>query len=140
MFIYNFTKYIEWPSSYQNGNFVIGVFGDSPVIENLEKMASVKKVGAQPIQVVKFNSVPEISKCHILFVPAGKSKELEEILIKTGNQATLVITEKPGLAKKGSAINFVLVNGRWKFEINNSVTASSNLKVSSELLKMAIVI
>ena len=35
LFMYNFTKYIEWPQSKQTGDFVIGVVGGSPIIDEL---------------------------------------------------------------------------------------------------------
>ena len=140
VFIYNFTKYIQWPSAYQNGDFVIGVLGKSEITENLQKMAEIKTVGSQKIAVSQFNNVPEISKCHILFIPSSNSNELENVLAKIGNQPTLIITERPGLGKKGSGINFVLQSGKWKFELNKSAIESSELKVSGELAKLAILI
>src|SRR4028119_2478204 len=57
VFIYNFIKYIQWPSSAQSGDFVIGVLGSSGIIPELEKMASTKTVGSQKIVVRRFNSV-----------------------------------------------------------------------------------
>jgi hypothetical protein len=140
VFIYNFTKYIQWPASYQNGDFVIAVLGNSGVTANLEKMASVKSVGNQKIVVKQVNSVAEAGKCHIIFVPNSKSGNLDAVLTSYGNKPTLVITERAGLAKKGSGINFILQAGKWKFELNKPAIESSNLRVSNELAKLAIVI
>jgi len=140
VFIYNFTKYIQWPSSYQSGDFVIGVFGNSDVIPHLEKMASVKTVGTQKMVVKKFTDVNEINKCHILFIPDQKSGQFDDISSSLNGKPTLVITEKDGLGKKGSSINFIIVGGRYKFELNEEVIANSKLKVSGELAKLAILI
>lgn len=140
VFIYNFTKYIQWPSSYQSGDFVITVLGKSAVTENLEKMAAVKTVGSQKIVVKQINSISEAGKCHILFLPDNKSGNLEEVLAHYGTSPTLIITERAGMAKKGSGINFILQGGKWKFELNKPVIESNNLRVSSELSKLAIVI
>lgn len=139
-FIYNFTKYIEWPSSYQTGDFVIAVLGDTPLIKELEKMAENKSVGSQKFVIKKINSAAEIDKCHMLFIPVSKSKELSDALAALSGKPTLVVTEKPGMASKGSGINFVIMDGKWKFELNKSATEKSNLKVSSDLAKFAIII
>lgn len=140
VFMYNFTKYIQWPASYQSGDFVIGVLGDSPILESLEKMAESKTVGAQKFSIVRYKNVEEISKCHMLFIPSNRSKFLKDAIAKTNGQSTLIITEKNGLGTEGSNINFVLVDGKWKFELNKSATEKSNLKVSGDLAKLAILI
>lgn len=139
-FIYNFTKYIQWPANYQSGDFVIAVLGESPIIQELEKMAENKSVGTQKFIIKKYKSASDIDKCHMLFIPVSKSKDLTQVLEKLEGQPTLIVTEKPGLATQGSGINFVMLEGKWKFELNKSATDKSNLKVSSDLAKFAILI
>ncbi|NQX98509.1 MAG: YfiR family protein, partial [Flavobacteriales bacterium] len=51
IFIMNFTKLIEWPASYQKGNFVVGVVGNSPLYAELIKMARTKKVANQSLEI-----------------------------------------------------------------------------------------
>ena len=138
VFIYNFTKYIQWPEASNSGDFVIGVLGDSPIISELEKMASTKTAGSQKFVIKKIESVAEVNKMQILFIPNARSKFLEEVIGKVGSQPTLVITEKPGLGQKGSGINFILVDGKWKFELNRAATDKGGLKISGELARLAI--
>lgn len=140
VFIYNFTKYIEWPSNYTNGEFIIGVLGNSDITANLEQMANIKTVGNQKMVVKVFNSVDEIGKCNMLFIPINQSDQIDNVKSRLLNSATLIISEKNGLGKRGSGINFIVENGRWRFELNRSVVENQNLKVSSELDKLAIVI
>ncbi|MGK7396562.1 MAG: YfiR family protein [Candidatus Cyclobacteriaceae bacterium M3_2C_046] len=140
VFIYNFTKYIEWPSSYKSGEFVIGVLGKSTVSDKLKEMAAIKSVGSQPISVKEYSSVEEIGKCHILFIPDNKSNFLENAIAKFTSSPTLLITEKAGMGKKGSGINFVLQGGKWKFELNKTALEQAQLKVATDLEKLAIVI
>ena len=68
IFIMNFTKLIEWPASYREGNFIVGVIWDSPLYAELVKMAKTKKVANQPLEIKRFSTVNDISKCHIIFV------------------------------------------------------------------------
>jgi hypothetical protein len=140
VFIYNFTKYIEWPSAYNSGDFIIGVLGKSDITQNLQEMANMKTVGKQKMVVKVFNSVNEIGKCNMLFIPTSQSDQIDLVKSRLSNSATLIISEKNGLGRKGSGINFVVENGRWRFELNRSVVENQNLKVSSELDKLAIVI
>ena len=139
-FIYNFTKYIQWPPAQQSGDFVIGVYGDSPIQAQLEMMAQTRTAGSQSFKIKKLNSVNEIKGLHMLFVPKSKNSEIGSILGKVEGKSTLVITEGNGMAGKGSCINFIYVNGKPRFELNRSAADRSKLKVSSELMKLAILI
>jgi uncharacterized protein YaiI (UPF0178 family) len=140
LFIFSFTRYVQWPEAYNTGDFEILVLGDCPVIEDLKAMAQAKKVGDRTIKVTKINSPAEIRKCNILFIPATKSAQLPEVLAKVNTQSILVVTEENGLASKGSDINFIIKEGKLAFELNQSAVARQNLKVSNELSRLAILI
>ena len=134
----NFTKLIEWPSSYREGNFVVGVVGESPLYIELSKMAKTKKVANQTLQIKKFNTAKDIGKCHILFVSRDKSQDISAIIKKVKSNSTLIITAKEGLVDKGSGINFVIKNNRQKFELNKKNVEKYKLKVSSNLEALAL--
>ena len=138
IYIYNFTKYITWPSEYNRGNFVIGVLGESKLISELKKMANVKSVGGRRIEVKKFNSLQEVNThTHMLVLPTNSSDLLSQVIRQTG-KGTLIITSKPGMAKVGSLINFVSIGGKPRFELNVQAVDRAGLRVSSPLKSIAI--
>lgn len=138
LFIYNFTRLIEWPASYKTGDFIVGVYGGGAVVDAIKATLSGKKVGAQNVQISQYGAIGDIGKCHILFVPFSKGKEIEAIVTKLGNQSTLVITERNGMLDLGSMINFIVEGNALKFELNTSAAASKGLSVSTGLTKMAV--
>ena len=142
LFIYNFTKYIKWPNSYNQGKFVIAVIGNSPIYENLSTMAKSKKKTASGavFEVKKYNSVDEVDECNILFVSSDAVDILGQIDSKTSSKPILIITDTPGMAKRGSIINFIEQNGKIKFELNQQKANSRNLVVSGSLASLAILI
>lgn len=140
VFIYSFTRYIQWPEAYAQGDFEILVLGDCPILEELKTMAQTKKVGDRKIKVEKINSPGEIKKCNILYVPAAKSAALSQIITKIAAQSILIITEEPGLGAKGSNINFIIKDGKLAFELNQTSVGKQNLRVSNELSRLAILI
>ena len=140
MMVYNFMKYVNWPPTSTSGDFVIGVVGESKVHETLNKWYGSKSKGSQKIVIKEFGSAAEITDCHVIYIGKTKSNTLEDILAKISGKSTLVITDKTGMAKKGSGINFRTVNGKLKFELNQAAISSANLKVSSQLTGMAILI
>lgn len=138
LFMYNFSKNIDWPSSYKQGDFVIGVVGNSPVIKELQRIASRKKTGNQRIVVRHYNSVSQIGKCHMVYLPPGKSSYLPSAIKQLAGKPTAIISDGKGLARKGACINYVTVNGDQKFEINEANIRKRGLKVSSFLLSLGI--
>ena len=140
LFMYNFTKNVEWPADMRQGDFVIVVFGDSPVVGELEKIASTKKVGQQNIVVKKATSVGAIDKCHILYLPEGKSGDFGAVLSAVEGKPTLLVTDKSGMAQQGACINYVIVGGKLNFEINKSRFQKQGLQMASALTNLGIVI
>lgn len=142
VFLYNFTKYIEWPSSYKSGNFVVGVLGaNSSLYKELSIMSRTKKVANQDFEIQTYKSISEIDeKVHILYVPDEESPKLKEAIQKLNGKSTLIVTESPGLSTQGAGINFVIVDNRQKFELNKSNVERHNLKVSKSLEDLALVV
>ncbi len=141
IFLYNFTKYIEWPSNYKKGNFVIGLLGaSSSLAAELDKMATSKSVGNQKFAIKSYSSVSGMDVCHILFISPECTIPFNEITGKLKGKATLIVTEKPGLAQKGAAINFVVIDNKQKFELNKSNAEKYSLKVANSLTQLAIVV
>jgi hypothetical protein len=139
IYIYNFTKYIEWPETYKQGNFVVGVYGNSGALLNeLNKMASIKTVGSQKLEIRSLSSAADASQCHIVYILSDNSPQLPDVLGKVKNRSALIVTDKAGLAAKGSGINFVIVDNKQKIELNKSNIEKYKLKVASTLVEMAL--
>jgi hypothetical protein len=138
IFIMNFTRYIEWPESYREGNFVVGVVGNSPLYTELIKMAKTKKVASQTLEIRKFDEIGDIAKCHILYVSENKSQDILSVVSQVKQNSTLIITAKEGLVDRGSGINFVVKNNRQKFELNKKNVEKKRLKVSANLEVLAV--
>jgi hypothetical protein len=142
LFIYNFTKYIKWPDNYNQGKFVIGVLGNSSIYQSLDEMAESKKKtssGAN-LEVIKYNSISDIGECNILFVSENMINKLQEIDGVTSGKPILIVTDSPGMANKGSVINFIEKDGKIKFELNEASANIRNLVVSGSLTSLAILI
>jgi hypothetical protein len=140
VFIYNFTRYVEWDTSSIKGDFVIAVIGNSPVSAALSEISRTNKVGNRKIVVRRYSTPGEIrGDCHILFISKNNPYSLTYTL-ERANKGTLTVSESPGYAKQGTAFNFVIVRDKLKFEANLKALYLSGLKVSSQLLKLATIV
>jgi hypothetical protein len=134
IFIYNFTKYINWPAS--QGNFIINVLGNDGIISEIGEIATKKTVGSSKIEIIKILSPKEIKKCQILFIASSKMDFLADVIQIAKKNNILVVTEKADACKGGSCINFLNKDGKLIFEISRANIEMCGLQVSIDLLKM----
>jgi hypothetical protein len=140
MMVFNFTKHVQWPDHSTAGEFVIGVIGNTDVYQTLDSWYGGKPRGGKTYVIRKFASAAEVTQCHVLFIDKTKSSEFEEANVRLKGKGSLIITDKHGLGAKGSAINFKTIDNKLKFELNQKAMETENLKVSSSLSSMAILI
>jgi hypothetical protein len=134
----NFAKGMQWPTAPLKGNFVVGVYEYPPLAAELNAYFNALKIGSQTIEVKEVGSPEEVNNCHMLFIPAYKTKRFQEILNNIGNRPVLIISNKADYAKKGAGINFILVNGILKYEINTKSVESRGLKISANVKRLGI--
>jgi hypothetical protein len=135
LFIYNFTNYIDWPNP--GSSFVIAVYGDSPIISELQAISKIKKVSGSSIEVRRINSVSEIGNANIVFVPATKKRFVTEINKGTLDKSILIISD---VATSDFGINFLEINGKQSFQISKSNIEKHGLKVSNSLIALGVAV
>ena len=138
--LYNFIKYIQWPDESTPGEFVVGVIGDEDVFNTLKQWYDGKPKGAKKYVIRKLDSPAEAGSCQVVYLSKSKSRDFGEVKASTEGKSVLTITDANGLGQKGSCINFKVIDGKLKFELNQATVNSSNLKVSNQLASMAILI
>ncbi|HWY39012.1 MAG TPA: YfiR family protein, partial [Bacteroidia bacterium] len=140
-FVYNFMKYIEWPEAQSKGDFVVGVFGDSPIQKELQALAAGKKLKGRNI-IIKLISKPEDAiTCQLLYLSSSKSTVIKQLKDQMKDKPVLIVGEREGLAKKGAGLSFVtLEDDELKFDINKKEIEVHQLKIASSLLALGILV
>lgn len=135
LFLYNFTKNIEWPMAGQN-EFEIGIVGNSGVYDEMITIAQKGKVGNIPLVVKKYSSVNEIHNSKIIFISNNKSSLLSEVVAKFSSKPVVIVTENIGATPEGVSIRFVMIEDKLKFEISRKNTQKNGMKVNSSLFNL----
>lgn len=138
MFIYHFTKYIDWSQQNSRNEFRIAVIGNSPISNELQQLLRDKLVNRKKV-IVKSEDLQSFSpsKYDIVFLSAESSGKYAALDEAANGFPLLLITEQEGMLRKGAMINFLVREEKLRFEINKTKMLSRNLKVSNELLKLA---
>lgn len=136
MFIYNFTKFFDWPQTEKTGDFVIGVLGSRELSVELERATKGKKNVTQNIVVKYFKNISEVTKCHVIFVDALKSDNITNIHNQTGVHCLILSDSQSGIAK-GAVIQFVSEGDRLKYDFSKTNALKHGLKFHSKVEEMA---
>jgi hypothetical protein len=139
-FIYNFTKFIEWPPrSFADSSspFVIGIVGNSPCIAVLESMVGQRRVGERRIEVHQVRSAEELLSTQLLYFGAGEDQALTAWSARIASLPLVTVGESPEFASGGGAITLLRQDDKVRFEINLRSAEHAGVKLSSQLLKLA---
>lgn len=137
LFVYQFATLVDWPKEFKQGDFIIGIFGESPLFAEMIAKFSNKSVGSQAIKIKNYLKITDIAACHILFVAPEYSDKVGELVKKFKTKSTLIVTEREGKLKDGAIINFVINNNKQSFEISKTNAAKHKLIVGSKLEQLA---
>ena len=136
MFVFNFIKYVEWPDANTHAEFTIGVIGESEITGPLERISLQKKVGDKKIVVRKL-SAEEDTHCDIILVSRSRANKLELLEKKYEGKGVLIISDE---SPRPAAINLITKQSKVRFEINTAVAKNCGVKISSQLLSLALAV
>jgi hypothetical protein len=138
--IFNFAKFVEWPTAalpQANSPIIIGVLGENPFGDNLEKIMGNKTVEDHPLVIRQFQSAAEAVKSHVLFISTSEKEKLPTTLKTLAGNSVLTVSEMENFNEKGGMIGFVMEGTKIRFKINNETATKAGLKISSKLLSFA---
>jgi hypothetical protein len=137
-FIYNFSKFVEWPESAFKGkrDFCIATLGRAPLERELAALSG-KTVQGRSIVFHRLSSPEEALQCQVLFIGRSELPKLEAILDTLKDQPVLTIAESDDFCRKGGMLALEKENGKIVFDVNYRETQRVRLKPNSQLLKLA---
>jgi len=139
LYILDISKYVEWDDSIQShADFKIGILGsDTEFYWELYNMAKTRQfIQQKPIKVLLFRELKDIEKTHVLYVNIKEGFKIKQVLERTHGNNTLIISE--GYEFRESMLNFIVVDNKPRFEVNERRLNEERLKVSQLFLAQAV--
>lgn len=137
-FMVHFAKFVQWPSGEHATDFVIGVVGNTPLKAKLESMATSKTINGKKIIVKNVEKSSDLEACNMVFIPKTESSKIASLHVESKSKNVLLISEGVGNIAKGTTFNFIEKEGKIRFEYSQAEADAHGLKVSSDLVKLAI--
>ncbi len=140
-FLSKFPLYITWPErafSSPASPFVLCVAGDDGFAGLVERAAAGLRVAAHPMAVLRLDAVSASAPCAVLYLATSDPPLARQQLAALDGLPVLTVTDaiQDGAAK--GIVNFVIVDDRVRFEIDNATAARDGLVISSKLLSLAL--
>ena len=139
-YLCKFLNYIELPASaapQDDAPFVIGVAGSDEVFAALQQMVKGRNVKNRPLIARYIGETDPLIGVHVLFV-SRQIDIAQSTLVKDARDASVVVvSETPAGLVQGSIINFLLLSGRVRFEVNLDAAEAASIKISSRILAVA---
>jgi YfiR/HmsC-like len=137
-YLYRFAGYIEWPNQPLDAPFVIDILGSPAIVRELQRLLPRHSIQNRTVQVREIRSVRELGNAQIVYVAAGHAQALRALAPAPGLPSVLLVSDEEGGLSAGSALNFLTINRNVRFEVSLTAADRWGLKISSELLGVAI--
>lgn len=141
-FIYNFALFAQWPAKVFadiNSPLAICIAGNAETVAAFEQLKT-KKIKNRPVTVYAFGDNATHHPCHIIYIASKNKTETADLLRRVSGPGVLTIGDMDGFAQLGGIINFYRENNKLRFEINTDAARRADVKLSSQLLKLAKII
>ena len=142
-FLFNFTKFVEWPDRAFDGPgapIVMGVVGDSPFGDSLTRITAGQKVQGRDIVIRNSRRGDDLRRCQVIFVSAGERAHWTQMVTNLQSANVLTVSDMDDFAESGGVIQFVTQEQRVRFIVNLDAATRNGLHLSAKLLALAQVI
>lgn len=136
-FIHHFCAYVTWPQMPENAQYVVGVAASNKTARIVKKRLEEKPNGICRFRVRIVRPEDDLKNIHILYVTRDANFPLADFGALTQNPAVLTISEENHIPQRGM-INFVIHDNFVRFQISKSRAEEVGLKMSSQLLEVAV--
>ena len=142
VFLLNFASFVDWPAAAfvtAEEPMVFCVFAGDPFGGALDQASKGKTINGRRVLTRITSDAILIRSCHVIFFPRSQMRGYAEIAGVLTKLDILTVGEVSGFSERGGIINFVVHEGRVRFEVNPTAAERHHLKVSSKLLQLAVI-
>jgi hypothetical protein len=138
-FLLNFARFVEWPEANLKPGAPLRICfapGDAVMVAQSGEL-SRQSIQGRAIQVKSVARPADANGCQVLYVPTDLPGALPPWLDSATRAGALTVGDLPDFIDAGGMIGLVPVGGRYRFDVNLGVARQAELRLSSQLLKLA---
>ncbi|MCW5656471.1 MAG: YfiR family protein [Burkholderiaceae bacterium] len=131
-FLFRFLSFIEWPQP-SSGPIVVGFVGAEAVAGELERVVPGRNVEGRDVSVRRLLPGESPNGVHLVMV----GREQSDRIAALARQGVLVVGESGSALDRGAAINFLIADGRVRFEVSLPAAERAKVRIGARMLAVA---
>nr|WP_229262499.1 YfiR family protein [Duganella radicis] len=139
-YIYRFAEHIEWPAeafASPTAPLTIAVVEAEQVAAELNQLRQTRQIKGRAVSVRTLRAGDAAGGVQVLYIGALDGGRLKRTLEAAPGAGVLAITDGAGTLAAGSAISFVQIDNRIRFDVSLAHAERNGLKISARLLAVA---
>ncbi|MDX1649243.1 MAG: YfiR family protein [Myxococcota bacterium] len=138
--VFRIARYVEWPrGAVPQDRLQMTVLGEGAFAETLEAMIDGQDLHGRRVEVTRTSGLENLPATGIL-VLVGEPVAMEALQEALGDAPVLTVGDAPDFARRGGMIGLVRDGPRIAFEVNKRAIDAHDLRVSSQLLRVATIV
>lgn len=136
--LYKFASFVTWPADAlgtEHAPLRICVVDDAEFAAAVNRATRNRTLNGHPY-AVRTTGPDDIGNCNVVFLPGSEPPSVvSNVLSRLAGHPVLTVTD--GATSKLGIINFVIRDGRVRFEIDNQTAQRGGLAINAQLLALA---
>jgi hypothetical protein len=139
-FVSKFPHFAEWPdSALANRNTIdVCVATPNPFGEALGELLEGERLGERALKLRSINGADALPGCHVLFIPARPWVDRKTLLARAAALPILTVGDYGTFLDEGGIVKLLIIDGRVRFEVDLATAGRVGLRLSSQLLQLAL--
>jgi hypothetical protein len=139
-FVSKFPQFTEWPEATLSGRqrIELCVAVPNPFGTSLRELTQGERLGSRPLVVRTVDSPGDLFGCQLLFLPTGPASDRKVLLDGARTLPILTVSDAPTFIEEGGMVALRMAGGRVRFDINVDAANRAGLRLSSQLLQLAL--
>jgi len=136
-FTLNLTQFVTWPEGAfadPGVALMVGTFPRDPINEYLDAAAKTETFNGRPIRTRRIQSLDDVQKCHVIFVPKSYPRPAA-VLERAAGKPILMIGDAEGFLELGGHVRFVSQPPHTRLRVSVENLRASGLIGRSQLLR-----
>lgn len=136
-FVFHFTKFVTWPAVPANQPFRVCVIADQTTTAALDRVMSGETILDRKTETIIPTSVEQARTCQVLFVGDGANGRGAALAAAVRSNAVLTVGDAPDFLERGGIIQFVVEQGRIRFDVHLTNASRARLSINARMLRVA---
>ncbi len=135
-YLYKFGSFVTWPNP-PNDSFNICILGHDPFGATLDSLVRGESLNGAKFAVLRITGAQEATRCRIVYVSPSEEDRARGLISELAKTPVLTVSDMPHFLDRGGMVQFLIEDGRVRFEVNLTSAERAGLTLSSQLLKVA---